>query len=128
MVNSFMLSIILFVIFVLLFSLRLFFQSFAKEEVCDFDKHEWEAWTCQCALDAPRQKMIICKKCGKALIHTPGIRLVREGFGTCGDIDIEYLWAHASRPDAFRIKEKDGRISYAMFVDEDVNPELRKDK
>lgn len=128
MANSFMLIIILFIIFALLLGLRLLFKSLTKEEMCDFNKHKWEAWTCQCALDAPRQKMIICKRCGKAFIHTPGIRLVCEGFGICEDLDIEYLWSHASRPNAFRIKEKDGKISYAMFVDEDVNPELRKDK
>ena len=110
--------ILISIIAALLFLGKSFFSSLKKEDVCDFNNHQWEAWTCQCALDAPRQKMIICKNCGKAYIHTPGISIVRECMGVNQRVDIERLWAQADKPDSLKIGDE-----YLMFYDTDVNPE-----
>ena len=58
-------------------------------------KHHWIRYTIQKSLDAPRQKCVICQKCGKIHIHTIGLIDIDEKYNY---VDVDELWRNAESP------------------------------
>lgn len=80
--------------------------------------HEWERWLVQKDINYPRQKMVLCKKCGKCYIHTYGLEIVEEG------LSLKFIHPDKLYDKAKPSADKDDLyIKFGLF-DKSINPEL----
>lgn len=79
--------------------------------------HHWMRYTIQKSIDAPRQKCVICQKCGKIYIKTKGLIDIDNH---CKYIDIDALWREAESP----ITQLDLILwKNIANIDKEVNPD-----